>query len=97
MAKKRTSLDAVLPAKLPVKKKAASTPKKAAPKPQSSEPTGKRPHVKQQALYLKHPVHRQLKYLAFEEDKKMHDLCMEAIDLLFANRGMKSIEELTSE
>ncbi|GAB5405708.1 MAG: hypothetical protein Aurels2KO_39390 [Aureliella sp.] len=97
MAKKRTSLDAVLPAEPPTKTKADIKPSKASPRPQSNEATGKRPHVKQQALYLKHPVHRQLKYLAFEEDKKMHDLCMEAIDLLFANRGMKSVSELTSE
>ena len=52
-------------------------------------------------LYLPLPVADQLRGLHFEEQRgqakkrKMHDYCLEALDLLFRNRGLKSIEELT--
>ena len=97
MAKKRTSLEAILPSAKPVhsEKKRASEQKQVPSEDETA--VGKRPHVKQQALYLRHPVHKQLRVLAFEEEKKMHDLCLEALDLLFANRGLPSIDELQSE
>lgn len=97
MVKKRTSLDAILPT---TKTSAGSTKRVVEERDAPAHeqvPVGKRPNVKQQALYLKHPVHRQLRVLAFEEEKKMHDLCLEALDLLFANRGLPSIAELQSE
>lgn len=97
MAKKRTSLDAILPTSAE-RLNAAS--KAIVHQEHNAEPAkadGRRPHVKQQALYLKHSVHRQLRVLAFEEEKKMHDLCLEALDLLFANRGLPSIAELQNE
>ncbi len=94
--KKRTSLDAVLPPAAKKEEHVAVEPA-ATDSPQQKDAPSKRPHVKQQALYLKHPVHRQLRFLAFEEDTKMHDLCLEALDLLFANRGLPSIAELLQE
>lgn len=97
MGKKRTSLDAVLPSPKVARPAGNQTPKAPVPQLEEEASPGKRPHVKQQALYLKHPVHRQLRVLAFEEDKKMHDLCLEALDLLFADRGLPSIDELQSE
>ena len=54
-------------------------------------------------LYLPLPVADQLRGLHFEEQRgqakkrKMHDYCLEAIDLLFKSRGLKSIEELTGK
>lgn len=54
-------------------------------------------------LYLPLPVADQLRGLHFEEQRgqakkrKMHDYCLEALDLLFKNRGLKSIEELTAK
>ena len=87
MTKKRTSLEDVLPSNQ--KTMASST----ANGNSQAKDTGKRPHVKQQALYLKHPIHRQLRILAFEEDVKMHDLFLEAIDMLFKQRGLPSITE----
>jgi len=58
---------------------------------------GQRAHVKQLTLYLPHPVYRQLRELAFHEEKRMHSLLMEGLDRLFADRGARSIEQITRE
>jgi hypothetical protein len=58
---------------------------------------GQRAHVKQLTLYLPHPVYRQLRELAFHEEKRMHSLLMEGLDRVFADRGARSIEQLTLE
>ena len=97
MVKKRTSLDAILPSAKAAPVTMAPIPSTKVDLGDDEVTAGKRPHVKQQALYLKHPIHRQLRVLAFEEEKKMHDLCLEALDLLFANRGLPSIDELQGE
>ena len=41
-------------------------------------------------------VHEQLRRLAFEERTSINALTIEAWDLLFKSRGLKSIRELTS-
>lgn len=57
--------------------------------------------IVRQTLYLPLPVFDQLRDLFFEEQRgqvkrrRMHDYFLEGIDLLFKNRGLKSIEELT--
>lgn len=56
---------------------------------------GRRSHVKQLTLYLPYPVYRQLRELAFHEEKRMHSLLMESLDRLFADRGAPSIAQLT--
>ena len=98
MVKKRTSLDTILNTN---KKEAevATQVRNPVPDVQKSADAGvgKRPHVKQQALYLRLNVYKQLRLLAFEEERKMHDLCLEALDLLFANRGLPSINELLAD
>ena len=54
-------------------------------------------------LYLPVPVYDQLQGLIFEEQRgqskrrKMHDYLLDAIDLLFKEKGIKSIGELTGE
>jgi hypothetical protein len=58
---------------------------------------GQRAHVKQLTLYLPHPVYRQLRELAFHEEKRMHSLLMEGLDRVFADRGVQSIEHITRE
>jgi hypothetical protein len=58
---------------------------------------GGRAHVKQLTLYLPHPVYRQLRELAFHEERRMHSLLMEGLDRLFADRGARSIEQITRE
>ena len=58
---------------------------------------GQRTHVKQLTLYLPHSVYRQLRELAFHEEKRMHSLLMEGLDRVFADRGARSIEQLTRD
>jgi hypothetical protein len=53
-----------------------------------------RPKTVQQTAYLPAPVHEQLRRLAFEERKKMHDYLMEGLDLVFEKRGLPSVDEL---
>lgn len=56
-----------------------------------------REDIKQQAVYLQEPVYEQLRKLAFEERKKMHDYYLEGLERVFKNRGLKSIAELTKK
>jgi hypothetical protein len=58
---------------------------------------GQRAHVKQLTLYLPHPVYRQLRELAFHEEKRMHSLLLEGLDRVFADRGARSIDQITRE
>lgn len=53
-----------------------------------------RSRSKQLSLYLEQPVYDQLRDIAHSERTKMHQLVIEAIDLLFKNRGEPSIKEL---
>lgn len=50
--------------------------------------------AKQMSVYLEPPVYDQLRELAFAERTKMHGLMLEALDLLFKQRGAKSIEQV---
>jgi hypothetical protein len=51
--------------------------------------------AKQLSVYLEPPVHDQLRDLAYTERTKIHQLMLEALDLLFKNRGALSIQQLT--
>ncbi len=59
--------------------------------------------IVRQTLYLPLPVFDQLRGLFFEEQRgqvkrrRMHDYFLEGINLLFKDRGLKSIEELTEK
>ena len=95
MAKKRTTLDSVLPPRstgnLPRQTGApASSPPPEDPADAAKKP-GRRPHVKQQSLCLPHADHRRLQILAIEEGVRQHTLLLEAVDLLFASRGLPPI------
>lgn len=87
---------------------AASPPNKAAPQrsaeivqldlPQQSPPRPAatlKQRAKQMSVYLEPPVYDQLRELAFAERTKMHALMLEALDLLFKQRGTRSIEQIT--
>lgn len=90
MAKKRTSLDTLtLQSEEPVQAIVEKLPKAANLEPEKTT-------IKQTA-YLPMPVHEQLRRLAFEERAKMHDYLMEGLDLVFARRGLPSINELKSK
>ena len=89
MAKRRTSLDAILP---PVK---ADSTESAVAKPVADSPKPKpKTGRKQLAIYLENPVYQQLRTIAFEEETKMHPLLLEGLDRVFADRGLKSIADL---
>lgn len=53
--------------------------------------------AKQLSVYLEPPVHDQLRDIAYSERTKIHQLMLEALDLLFKARGALSIEQLTEE
>jgi hypothetical protein len=105
-AKKRTSLDAVFGIEeLPVAKQLSKRKERS----NSGEPAGmtavetppqerggeaKRPNVKQHTAYLPLAVHEQLRKLAFEEDRKMHDYLVEGLDRVFADRGLPAVKDL---
>ncbi len=74
-------------------KPARSAPKKAAPAPQAGQGTLKQ-RTTQLTMYLEGPVYDQLRELAHTERKKLHPLLREGLDLLFKNRGLKSLAQL---
>src|SRR5215213_6326176 len=50
--------------------------------------------AKQLSVYLEPAVYDQLRDLAYTERTKIHPLMLEALDLLFSQRGARSIREL---
>lgn len=53
--------------------------------------------IVKQTVYLPSAVHEQLRQLAFEERKKMHDYLVEGLDRVFKDRGLKPYAELSGE
>jgi hypothetical protein len=53
--------------------------------------------ARQMSLYLEPAVYDQLRDLAFTERTKIHPLLIEALDLLFRKRGLKSTKQLEAE
>ena len=111
--KKRTSLDAIFadvakeaPPAAPFAASAIDrleTGSKRQPPPEH-DAAGDRPRRrtfeaqhKKQSVYLGEPVYEQLRRLAFDERKKMHDYLMEGLDSVFRARGLPSIAELEKE
>ena len=50
--------------------------------------------TKQLSVYLDPAVYDQLRDIAYTERTKIHPLMLEALDLLFSQRGARSIREL---
>ena len=61
--------------------------------PQGARGTLKQ-RAKQLSVYLEPPVHDQLRDIAYTERTKIHQLMLEALDLLFKARGASSINQL---
>ena len=59
-----------------------------------NKPAGIKQRCHQLSLYLEDPVFDQMRSIAFEERVKMHQLLLEAVDLLLKKRGAPSIREL---
>lgn len=53
--------------------------------------------VAKTTVYAPRAVFDQWRELAFTERKKMHDYLLEGLDLVFKDRGLKSITELTGK
>ena len=53
--------------------------------------------IVKQTVYLPPAVYEQLRQLAFEERRKMHDYLVEGLDRVFKNRGLKPYAELSDE
>jgi hypothetical protein len=53
--------------------------------------------IVKQTVYLPAKVHDQLRSLAFEERKKMHDYLVEGLERVFKDRGLKSFAELSKQ
>lgn len=51
--------------------------------------------ARQMSVYLEPPVYDQLRDIAYAERAKMHGLMLEALDLLFKQRGARSIAQLS--
>ncbi len=94
MARKRTSLEALLDVAEPAATPTASRPPAPAAMPRRT--INNRP-IKQQTVYLPIPVYEQLRRLAFDEREKMHTLIMEGLDRVFRDRGLRSLAELERE
>jgi len=66
------------------------------PKAQQSAASVKsKSEIVKQTVYLPPAVHEQLRQLAFEERKKMHDYLVEGLDRVFKDRGLKPYVELS--
>jgi hypothetical protein len=64
-------------------------------KPQESHQRGTlKERAKQLSVYLEPPVYDQLRDIAYTERTKIHQLMLEALDLLFQKRGALSINQL---
>jgi hypothetical protein len=109
--RKRTSLDALIapagatnrPEATPARKSSKTKAGKGGEEPNVAERTGGKSEIVRQTLYLPLPVFDQLRDLLFEEQRgqvkrrRMHDYFIEGINLLFKDRGLKSVEELMKE
>ena len=103
---KRTSLDAIFADAVrdaPPPAPAAAAADRAGPEPRQ-EPARERrqrrtfeSQHKKQSVYLGEQVYEQLRRLAFEERRKMHDYLIEGLDSVFRARGLPSIAELENE
>jgi hypothetical protein len=68
----------------------------------SADVRAKKAEIIRHMLYLPLPVYDQLQELIFEEQRgqtkrrKTHDYLLDAIDLLFERKGLRSITELTA-
>lgn len=61
---------------------------------QSSAPAKARKETINQTVYLPPAVYEQLRHLAFEERRKMHDYLVEGLDRVFKDRGLKPYFDL---
>lgn len=62
-----------------------------------SPPKTLKQRAKQMSVYLEPEVYDQLRDIAHVERTKIHPLMLEALDMLFRQRGARSIRQLAAE
>lgn len=97
MSRKKSGLDALglgLPEPAEPAEKAPSVTDLSPSKKKTAKAPRNRqlPGIKQHTLYLPAHLHRRLKEVALEEDKKVHDLFMEGVDRVLKARGGRGID-----
>ena len=87
----KLSLKAIVAASVPVAAETEAV-RVAQPAPPSQKTLKER--AKQLSVYLEPPVYDQLRDIAYTERTKIHPLMLEALDLLFKQRGALPIRDL---
>ena len=66
---------------------------------QRNTPLGRwpRPDIKHTSVYLPEAAYEVLRRVAFDERRKIHDLLMEAVELVLKKRGYPTIEEMKAK
>ena len=86
---RRSAAQNIEPVASPIDK----SPKKA----KSKENWKQKDAMKNTTVYVPEVVFEQWRELAFTERKKMHDYLLEGLERVFADRGLKSISDLTGK
>ena len=80
----------------PIALEERTPPRALAPEPSPAPKTLKQ-RAKQMSVYLEPPVYDQLRDIAHAERTKIHPLMLEALDMLFRQRGARSIHQLMQD
>ena len=89
----KLSLKSIVAASVPAPME-ADTVRLAQPAPASAAQKTLKERAKQLSVYLEPPVYDQLRDIAYSDRTKIHPLMLEALDLLFKQRGALPIREL---
>jgi hypothetical protein len=90
----KLDLAAIVAAATPPARKTADIVQLDMPAPRPKPAATLKERARQMSVYLEPPVYDQLRDLAHTERTKMHALMLEALDLLFKQRGARSIEQI---
>ena len=88
----KLSLKSIVAAAVPAQAETVSRPAQPTPAPATQKTLKER--AKQLSVYLEPPVYDQLRDIAYTERTKIHPLMLEALDLLFKQRGALPIKDL---
>lgn len=91
----KLDLAAIVASATPPARRSADIVQLDVPAPRGKANATLKQRARQMSVYLEPPVYDQLRELAHNERTKMHGLMLEALDLLFKQRGARSIEQIT--
>ena len=90
----KLDLAAIVAAATPPARRSAEIVQLDLPAPRAKPNATLKQRARQMSVYLEPPVYDQLRELAHAERTKMHALMLEALDLLFKQRGARSIAQI---